>query len=76
MKPNPILAFIIVFVRIFIFLKITTLLILTSMFPEKYQTSELTWWVYFLIFDIWILSMIPSAEEIKKSQEEEEEEIE
>lgn len=72
MKPNPILSLIIVFARIFIFLKITTLFILTSMFPERYQTSELTWWVYFLIFDIWVLSMIPSPEEIKKSQEEEE----
>lgn len=73
MKPNPILAFIIVFARIFIFLKIISLLILTSIFPEKYSISELTWWIYFLVFDIWVMSMIPTAEEIRINQEKENE---
>lgn len=27
-------------------------------FPESYPISLLTWWVYFMIFDIWIYTIL------------------
>lgn len=72
MKPNPILAFLIVVVRLYILTKIVTLLIQTSIWPEVYPISLLTWWIYFLVFDIWVMSLLPTAEEIKTIQEDEE----
>jgi hypothetical protein len=32
----------------------------TSAYPESYPISLLTWWIYFLIFDIWLEVMLPS----------------
>lgn len=32
---------------------------MTSQYPESHDVSLLTWWIYFLIFDIWLLQMLP-----------------
>jgi hypothetical protein len=46
-------------IRIFVFSKIFYLFIMTSQYPESHDVSLLTWWIYFLIFDIWLLQMLP-----------------
>jgi hypothetical protein len=42
------------FIRIYIFAKVFYLMCMTYYYPETYPISLLTWWIYFLIFDIWI----------------------
>ena len=71
MRPNPLLSFIFIFARVFIFIKLSTLLILTSFWPEIHSLSELTWWVYFLIFDIWVMSLLPTPKEIEETENKE-----
>ena len=41
------------------------------MYPESYPISVLTWWIYFLIFDIWLTVNIPikEIENIEKDEE-------
>ena len=46
-------------IRIFVFAKIFYLFIMTSQYPQSHDVSLLTWWIYFLIFDIWLLQMLP-----------------
>jgi hypothetical protein len=50
-------------VRIYIFAKIFYLLYMTSSYPESYPISMLTWWMYFLIFDIWLEIMLPTKKD-------------
>lgn len=69
MNHTPLLAALILFIRIFIVLKILLLFLQTSLYPEKYDVSSLTWWIYLLIFDIWILTQIPAPEEKSDSDE-------
>jgi hypothetical protein len=42
-------------IKIFVFIKISYLLILTSFYPETYPLHLLNWWIYYLIFDVWLL---------------------
>jgi hypothetical protein len=69
MKYSPLLAALILFLRIFIVLKLIILFLQTSLYPEKYDVSSLTWWIYLLVFDIWILTQIPSPEEKSDNDE-------
>jgi hypothetical protein len=69
MKYSPLLAALILFFRIFIVLKLLLLFLQTSLYPEKYDVSSLTWWIYLLIFDIWVLTQIPAPEEKSDSDE-------
>jgi len=50
-------------VRIYIFAKIFYLLFMTSQYPESYPISVLTWWIYFLVFDIWLEIMLPTKKD-------------
>jgi len=59
-------AFFYALIRIFVFAKIFYLLIMTSQYPQSHDVSLLTWWIYFLIFDIWLLQMLPDK---KRNQE-------
>lgn len=63
MKTPPIIAGLILIARIFIIIKISVLLFQTGMYPESYPVSSLTWWIYLLVFDIWVLTQIPMPEE-------------
>jgi hypothetical protein len=49
-----------ILVRIYIFAKIFYLLFVTSYYPDLYPISLLTWWIYFLIFDIWLEVILPN----------------
>ena len=52
-----------ILVRIYVFSKIFFLLFVTSAYPESYPVSLLTWWIYFLVFDIWLETMLPNKKE-------------
>ena len=47
-------SFIYTIVRIYIFAKVFYLMCMNYYFPESYPISLLTWWIYFMIFDIWL----------------------
>ncbi len=36
---------------------------MTYYYPESFPISMLTWWIYFLIFDIWLETMLPNKKE-------------
>jgi hypothetical protein len=46
-------------IQIYILIKVSYLLLMTSYNPEAYPLSMLNWWIYFLIFDIWLITMFP-----------------
>lgn len=69
---TPIIAFIILFVRIFTLCKITILFLQTSIYPDRYDVSLLTWWIYLLIFDIWVLTQVPAPKDTSDTQENDE----
>jgi hypothetical protein len=41
--------------RLFIFAKLTYLLWVTHYYPISYNFNQLTWWIYFIVFDIWLI---------------------
>ena len=47
--------------RIIVMFKFIMLLWLTF-YPKDNPTSILTWWVYYMIFDMWMVLMLPSEE--------------
>ena len=55
------LSFIIVFVKIFVAVKVTILLFMTKSNPEEYQISDLIWWIGFLVFDMWVINQLPDS---------------
>ena len=55
------LSFLIVFIKIFIFVKVAIVLYLTSKNPEQHPITELIWWIGFLVFDMWIVNQLPDS---------------
>ena len=55
------LSFIIVFVKIFVAVKVTILLFMTKSNPEEYPISDLIWWIGFLVFDMWVVNQLPDS---------------
>ena len=51
------------------FLKIIVLFFQHGHDPKSHPMSEITWWIYLLIFDMWILSQLPAPEELPKDDE-------
>ena len=51
--------------------KFIMLLWLTIFYPKDYPSSVLTWWVYYMIFDMWMILMLPSDEVIPDDEDEE-----
>jgi hypothetical protein len=51
-----------ILIRVYIFAKIFYLLFVTYYYPETYPISLLTWWIYFLIFDIWLEVILPNKQ--------------
>lgn len=47
-------SFIHTLIRIYIFAKVFYLMYMNYINPETYPISLLTWWIYFMIFDIWL----------------------
>jgi hypothetical protein len=65
-----IIAFIYVFFRIYVFAKIFFLLTMTYYYPESYPLTLLTWWIYFLVFDIWIDTMLNKRKNTEEKNDE------
>jgi hypothetical protein len=42
---------------------------MTYYYPESHDINLLTWWIYFLIFDIWLISMLPDKKQIKNNDD-------
>jgi len=59
-----------ILIRIYIFAKIFYLLFVTSAYPESYPVSLLTWWIYFLVFDIWLETMLPNKKDTNQKNDE------
>lgn len=58
-----------VIIRIYIFAKISFLLFMTNLYPESYPISVLTWWIYFLIFDIWLEIILPNKNDSNENKD-------
>jgi hypothetical protein len=56
--------------RIIVMFKFIMLLWLTIFYPKDYPSSVLTWWVYYMIFDMWMILMLPSDEVIPDDEDE------
>lgn len=63
-----------IFVRIYVFAKVFYLMWMTYYYPESYPINLLTWWIYFLIFDIWLSVILPGGE-LKKPKNNNKDEI-
>ena len=57
--------------RIIVMFKFIMLLWLTIFYPKDYPSSVLTWWVYYMIFDMWMVLMLPSDEVTHDDEDEE-----
>jgi|688.fasta_scaffold159058_2 hypothetical protein len=68
------LAFINVVTKIFIFIKFSYLLIMTAAQPDNFPVSSLTWWGFFILFDIWIMQAtslsLQNAEKVEQEKSE------
>ena len=51
-----ILRFISLIWHIYLIYKVLTLLYLTHFYPLTHSLDTLTWWIYLLIFDVWLLN--------------------
>ena len=56
--------------RIIVMFKFIMLLWLTIFYPKDYPSSVLTWWVYYMIFDMWMILMLPSDEMMPNDEDE------
>jgi len=56
--------------RIIVMFKFIMLLWLTIFYPKDYPSSVLTWWVYYMIFDMWMVLMLPSDEMMPNDEDE------
>lgn len=53
-------AALLLIIRIFVLFKFLILLIQTIFWTNEYPTSLLSWWVYYMVFDMWMVLMLPT----------------
>ena len=41
---------------------------MTNTDPINYPIESLTWWIYFLVFDIWLQFVLPNNEDIDTNE--------
>ncbi len=56
--------FILVVIRILIIINITYLLWCGWKYPDSLESTKLTWWVYYMVFDIWLDRMVNSPKDL------------
>jgi len=56
--------------RIVVMFKFIMLLWLSIFYPKDYPSSVLSWWVYYMVFDMWMVLMLPSEEFIPHDEDE------
>lgn len=49
-----------VVIRLYIFYRVVGGLIMNSINPQQNPLDNITWWIYYLIFDIWLQQIIPN----------------
>ena len=47
--------------KFIIMIKIIYLFTMNGLYPDEFPLSNLTWWIYFLVFDIWVMTTINSS---------------
>lgn len=57
-------------IRVYIIANVIYLLYLTKTDPEHCPLDKLTWWIYYLVFDIWLQFFLPMSNEEEISEEE------
>ena len=65
-----VLSSVLLIARIVVMFKFIILLWLTIFYPKEYPTSVLTWWVYYMVFDMWMVLMLPSDEMMPNDDDE------
>ena len=55
--------------RIIVMFKFIMLLWLTIFYPKDYPSSVVTWWVYYMIFDMWMVLMLPTEKDDIENKE-------
>jgi hypothetical protein len=55
------IKFITSLIKFLIIIKMGYLFTMNYLYPEEYPLSNLTWWIYFLVFDIWVMTTINSS---------------
>ena len=58
-------GFVLSVIRLFILVKVTYLLYKTSVDEVNYPLDKLTWWIYYLVFDIWMTSNMTFAKQVQ-----------
>jgi hypothetical protein len=48
-------------VRFYICYRVIGGLIMNTINPEQYPLENITWWIYYLIFDTWLQQIIPNS---------------
>lgn len=49
--------------KFIIMIKIIYLFTMNWLYPYEFPLSDLTWWVYFLVFDIWVTLTLTSTKD-------------
>lgn len=49
--------------KFIIMIKIIYLFTMNWLYPNEFPLSNLTWWVYFLVFDIWVTLTLTSTKD-------------
>ena len=65
-----VLSSVLLIARIVVMFKFIMLLWLSIFYPKDYPSSILTWWVYYMIFDMWMVLMLPSDEMMPNDEDE------
>jgi len=60
-----------ILVRVYVFAKVFYLMCMNYYLPETYPISLLTWWIYFLIFDIWLETILPTKKDLNIEKKDE-----
>jgi len=55
------IKFITSLIKFLIIIKMGYLFTMNYLYPEEYPLSDMTWWIYFLVFDIWVMTTINSS---------------
>ena len=42
-------------------IKIIYLFTMNGLYPDEFPLSNLTWWIYFLVFDVWVTLTLTST---------------
>lgn len=62
---KKLLIFLIIFVRLYVMIKVLFFLYKTAI-DHTYPVDDLTWWIYYLVFDMWLVSNFKVPSEVEE----------